>query len=116
MNRCKSDEGVYRFSEAEHAEMRYHELMEILKSIGAVVAGFVAVLVLHTGTDFVMESSGIFPGASNPELYASWMLAVALAYRCVWSVLGGYITAWLAPRSKMKHVYALGIIGTLGGI
>ena len=37
---------------------------------------------------------------------------LALAYRCVFSVLGCYVTAMLAPRAPMAHALALGLIGT----
>ena len=34
--------------------------MKILKGIGAVLAGIVFIVATHTGTDFVLESLGIF--------------------------------------------------------
>ena len=36
---------------------------------------------------------------------------LALAYRCVYAVLGGYLTACLAPRNPMRHVWVLAFIG-----
>ena len=44
------------------------------------------------------------------------MLALALFYRTVYTVAGGYVTAKLAPQNPMKHVMILGVIGTLAGI
>jgi len=44
------------------------------------------------------------------------MLAFALAYRILYTILGGYITATLAPQNPMKHVWILAAIGQLGGI
>ena len=41
---------------------------------------------------------------------------IAFLYRSAYAVLGGYITAILAPSNPMKHVKILGVIGTLGGI
>lgn len=67
-----------------------------LKSIGAVFAGFVAVFILSTVTDFILESLGIFPPVTQ-GLFITWMLVLALTYRTVYAVLGGYITARLAP-------------------
>ena len=90
--------------------------MSFLKSAGAVVAGFLTVVVLSTGTDAILEAAGIFPPASDAGLFVTWMLAVALAYRTVYTVLGGYVTAWLAPQNPMKHVWVLAILGQLGGI
>ena len=90
--------------------------MSFLKSAGAVVAGFLTVVVLSMGTDSVMEKTGIFPPISAQGLFVTWMLALALAYRIVFTILGGYVTAWLAPQNAMKHVWTLAIIGQLGGI
>lgn len=88
----------------------------ILKGIGAVVAGFITVVILSIGTDFVLETLGIFPPASQPELFGGWMLVVALAYRSVYAVIGGYVTARLAPNPTMRYVVILGILGLIGGI
>ncbi|MES2007098.1 MAG: hypothetical protein V4436_03245 [Patescibacteria group bacterium] len=90
--------------------------MNILKSIGAVLAGFLTVVILSTGTDFVVEAAGIFPPPSAEGLYVTWMLALALLYRTIFTVAGGYITAMLAPKRKMLHVNILGFLGTLGGL
>lgn len=88
----------------------------VLKSIFSVLAGFVTVFALSVGTDIVMESTGVLPPATEPESYVPWMLGLALAYRTVITVFGGWVTAQLAPAPTMKHVAALGIIGTIGGI
>jgi hypothetical protein len=88
----------------------------IFKSIGAVVAGFVSVALLSVATDSVVETLGIFPGAAHPELYAPWMLGVAFSYRSVFTLVGGYLTARLAPNNSMRHVYVLMMLGLLGGV
>ena len=85
--------------------------MNILKSIGAIIAGFIVVVVLSTGTDTLVEYTGIFPLALT-----TGMLAFALGYRIIYTVLGGYITALIAPNSKMRHVWVLAGIGQIGGI
>ncbi len=90
--------------------------MRIFKSIVAIIAGFLTVAILSIATDMIMEGLGIFPGADHPELYAPWMLAVALLYRSIFAVLGGYVCAKLAPSKAMTHVVILAILGTLGGI
>ncbi|HYD02925.1 MAG TPA: hypothetical protein VEC16_01375 [Alphaproteobacteria bacterium] len=88
------------------------------KSIGAVLAGFFAVVVLSIATDILLEQTGIFPARSksNPTLTTTWVLALALLYRTIYTILGGYITALLAPTNPGKHVHILGIIGTVAGI
>ena len=44
------------------------------------------------------------------------MLVLALAYRCVYNVVGGYIAAKLAPRNPMRHALILGGIGFVLGL
>src|SRR5438094_704125 len=90
--------------------------MNILKGIGAVLAGFIAITVLSVGTDFVLEALGIFSPVDKPLLFMPWMAAVALFYRGVFAVVGGYVTAKLAPSKPMRHVIILAVIGTVLGI
>lgn len=85
--------------------------MTIVKSIGSVLVGFIVVAGLSTLTDAFVEYLGIFPPALTTT-----MLVLALTYRIIYTILGGYVTAWLAPGNKMKHVWALATIGQLGGI
>ncbi len=87
----------------------------ILRSIGSVIAGFLIVVVLSTVTDLILEKLGIFPPATG-GLFITWMLGLALVYRTVYTILGGYVTAKLAPTNPKKHVLILGIIGTIAGI
>jgi hypothetical protein len=89
--------------------------ISILKSIGAVIAGFLTVAVLSIATDAIVEALGIFPPQSDPNAVVWWMLVIALTYRTVYTVLGGYITAWLAPNNTMRHVWILAFLGLLGG-
>ncbi|MEP7167274.1 MAG: hypothetical protein ABI758_04815 [Candidatus Woesebacteria bacterium] len=87
----------------------------IFKSIGAIVVGFLTVAVLSVLTDMLLEGAGIFP---SPEkgLFITWMLLLALTYRTIYTVAGGYITAKLSPNKPMKHVTILASIGTLFAI
>jgi hypothetical protein len=89
--------------------------MNSFKSIVCVVAGFLTVVVLSIVTDKILESAGIFPPATE-GLFVTWMLALALFYRTVYTVAGGYVTAKLAPANPMRHVMILGVIGTLAGM
>ncbi len=90
-----------------------------LKSILAVFAGFVTVVILSVGTDSILEALGIFTPPSE-GFFTPWMLVVALVYRCVYTVAGGYVTAKLSPNRPMRHVIILGCIGivaaTLGTV
>lgn len=83
----------------------------VLRSIGAVFAGVVAVFILSLGTDVVLHATGIFPPWLQPMSGALFMLA--LAYRIVYGVAGGYIAARLAPNRQMVHALVLGVVGLL---
>src|SRR5262245_22659290 len=78
------------------------------RSVGAVLAGFLTVLVTHTGSDAILYGAGVFPsdGRLSNELFG-----VALAYRIAFTVLGGYVTARLAPHKAFKHACVLGALG-----
>lgn len=90
-------------------------MKSILKSTGAVVAGFLTVVIFSMGTDFVLESTGVFPPPQEDGLFVTWMLVVAFAYRTVYTVIGGYVTAKLAPSKPMKHAIILGLVGMVMG-
>src|SRR5688500_15057833 len=89
--------------------------MNIVKSIGAVLAGLLFIVVTHTLTDKILEGTGVFP---PPEegLHDTVLLLVATVYRTVFSIVGCYIAARLAPSSPMLHAMIIGVIGVLGSI
>lgn len=84
--------------------------MNILKGIGAILGGMIFIVVSHTGTDFVLEKLGIFTPPSE-GFHTTWMVVTATIYRCLYTVVGGYLTAALAPEPRMRYVMILGIIG-----
>ena len=81
----------------------------ILRSIGAVLAGLVAIFVVTTATDVVLHATGIFPPWGQPMSDGLFLLATA--YRIVYGVAGSYLTARLAPDRPMQHALALGVVG-----
>jgi hypothetical protein len=81
----------------------------ILRSVGAVVAGLLFVIIITTATDALMHATGIFPPWGQPM--SDSLFLVALAYRIVYGIAGGYITARLAPDKPVKHALVLGVIG-----
>ncbi len=83
----------------------------MLKTIGAIIAGFVTVFILSVITDFILESLHIFPPINNAAGYTWWMLLIALIYRSVYAVLGGYIIAWFSSKKPMRSVWILASIG-----
>src|SRR3989475_10081460 len=79
------------------------------RSVGAVVAGFVVVFVLSVGTDQVLHVLKVYPPWGEPMAGALYVMATA--YRIVYTVLGGYITARLAPHAPLGHALILGLVG-----
>ena len=86
--------------------------MTTLRSILAVLAGLIFIGITHSGTDFILESLGIFT-PPTVRFDTPWMLVTALAYRAILSVIGCYITGLLAPSKPMLHAMILGIIGVV---
>ena len=91
-----------------------HRPRRIGRSIGAVFAGFVAVVVLSLGTDMVLHATGVFPPWGQPMSDA--LLLLATVYRTVYGVAGSYITARLAPERPMQHALAGGVVGLIVSI
>ena len=88
--------------------------MAILRSILAVLAGMVFIVAASTATDWVLCKTILPEMASTHAPPAD--LALALAYRTVFGVAGGWITAKLAPSRPMTHAIVLGAIGTLAAL
>ncbi|HXG96157.1 MAG TPA: hypothetical protein VNJ06_03490 [Gemmatimonadales bacterium] len=84
------------------------------RSVGAVVAGFVVVFVLSLGTDQVLHVLKVYPRWGEPMAGALYVMATA--YRIVYTILGGYITARLAPDAPVRHALILGLVGLVAGL
>jgi hypothetical protein len=82
-----------------------------LRSIGAVLAGLVAIAVTSTATDALMRAIGVFPADAKPMSDALFLLAAA--YRAVFGIAGTYLTARLAPAKPLQHALVLGAIGVV---
>lgn len=85
-----------------------------LRTAGALIAGFLTVAILSTAADAVLHAMNYYPNdgtaGSDPEL------AFALTYRTLFTVLGGLVTAWLAPSNPLRLAIILGAIGTLPAV
>ena len=88
--------------------------MRIGRSVGAVLAGMVAGIVLSIGTDMLLRAAGIFPLFGQPMSDGQFLLATV--YRTVYSVAGAYLTARLAPNRPMGHALVLGTLGLVACI
>ncbi len=81
----------------------------LLRSVIAMLAGFLAIFVLSTGTDLALHATGIYPPLN--ERMADPLFLLATGYRIAYGVGGCYIAARLAPDRPMKHALILGLIG-----
>jgi len=82
------------------------------RSIAAVLAGLIVILVLSLGTDRILHVLEVYPPWGQP-MYDPGLNLLALAYRSVYAVLGCYLAARLAPHAPMRHALALGIVGVV---
>jgi peptidoglycan/LPS O-acetylase OafA/YrhL len=83
----------------------------ILRRIGAVLAGFLVVAILDTSIDAILHATGVYPPLFQPMKTSLWLLAIG--YRTVDGITGGYVVARLAPDRPVAHALALGVIGVL---
>lgn len=84
------------------------------KSIGAVVAGVLVIIVVTTLVDIVLHAVGVFAPVDTPIDDALALLATS--YRIVVSVGGAWLTARLAPDRPMRHAMILGYVGVVLGL
>jgi hypothetical protein len=61
-----------------------------------------------------MRVLGIFPQL-NEAMHDSKLLALALGYRILYGVLGGYLVARLAPFAPLGHALVSGVLGMIMG-
>ena len=88
--------------------------MIILRHIGAVLAGIVVVVALSVITDMTLQAT-IFPELAHKDA-PNTLLLIASAYRTVYGILGGCVTAKLAPNAPMMDAIILGVIGTAAAL
>lgn len=81
------------------------------RSIGALLAGFITVVVLSIASDMLMQAVGLLPKLM--EQAADLSLAIAATYRTLYGALGSFIVARLAPDRPMKHALISGVVGFL---
>ncbi|HLZ40288.1 MAG TPA: hypothetical protein VKQ11_04965 [Candidatus Sulfotelmatobacter sp.] len=74
------------------------------RSIGALAAGFVTVVILTLGTDAFLRTLKILSPLG--QTMSDRIFLLATIYRVVYAILGSYITARLAPDRPMGHAIA----------
>jgi peptidoglycan/LPS O-acetylase OafA/YrhL len=77
----------------------------------AVVAGLLVNVVLGLGIDQILHATGVYPPWG--QTMSDSLFGLATAYRVLIGILGGYVTARLAPDRPMRHAIALGIVGVV---
>ena len=85
-----------------------------VRSIGAVVAGVLFIIVVTTLVDLLLHVVGVYPPMNQP--LDDKLALLATAYRAVISVAGAWLTAWIAPAKPMKHALILGVVGVVLGL
>ena len=84
------------------------------KSIRAVVAGLLFIIIVTTLVDVVLHAAGVYPPMTQP--ISDGLAVLATVYRVVISIAGAWITARLAPQNPMKHALILGVVGVVLGL
>lgn len=82
-----------------------------LRSLWAVLGGFIVIFVLSTGMDAIMHATGVFPPFG--QAMSDGLFAWATIYRVIASIIGCYVTAQLAPNRPMTHALWLGYLGVV---
>jgi hypothetical protein len=81
----------------------------ILKSIGAVLAGFLFVVTFSIATDLILVKTGMM---KQPfDLNSIGFILFVIFYRSSFGIFGSYLTAKLSPNKPMRHSMIGGFIG-----
>lgn len=87
--------------------------MSILRSVAAILAALIFTFTVSMVTDRTLETNGVLPTGNLNVSW--WLIAVVLAYRTVYNLLGSFIAAALAPAHRMAHALGLGVFGAVLG-
>ena len=83
----------------------------MLRSVSAVLIGFILIPLLNMGTQALLSRAlpDLYP-ADGPVTSTAALL-LACGYVAVFGILGCYVTARLAPSRPMLHALILGALG-----
>lgn len=81
----------------------------IVRSILAIIAGFVVIGALSFGTDAALMAAGVLPPHGQPV--STPLLLLAQGYVAVYAIFGCWLAAYLAPSHPMRHALILGALG-----
>ena len=85
----------------------------VSRSIWAVVAGVLFIIVVTTLVYIVLHVTKVFPPIHQP--IDDRLALLATSYRIVISIFGAWLTARLAPDRPMRHAMILGLVGVVLG-
>jgi hypothetical protein len=86
------------------------------RSIGAVLAGMFAGIILSLATDELLHLARVFPPWGDSMVGFDGPLLLATIYRTIYSIASSYITARLAPNRPMLHALVGGVVGLVASI
>ena len=86
-----------------------HTPRRILRSIGALFAGFVVVVVLSLGTDLALHAAGVFPAWGQPMSDALFLLATV--YRTLYAIARELRHGAARAPQPMQHALVGGVVG-----
>lgn len=95
--------------------MNAGRLRRSISSVGAILAGWLLIVVLAVIVDSSLQYFGVLPDTGRQK-FAGWQSGLALTYHLVFVAMGGYVAARLAPVRPIGHAIALGVIGLLMSI
>ena len=79
------------------------------QSAVAFITGLVVGIGLTLGTDQILHVLKVYPPWG--QSMSDGLFMVATGYRIIYSILGSYLTARLAPNRPMWHAMVLGVVG-----
>lgn len=81
-----------------------------MRSILAVIVGFVLWSALWLGYNALLTSFGFLPAASTTPVQASMPLLLLLAGSILFSLAAGYVTTALVRKPERRHALILGVL------
>jgi len=82
----------------------------LVRSILAIVTGFLVIGLLAFGTGAALTAAGVFPAATQPVTDIG-LLLLETAFVGVYAIFGCWLAAFLAPARPMRHALILGALG-----
>lgn len=88
-------------------------MKKTLKSIGAVLAGFITFSILSGAASAILVSIGVYPNGKLPLHGSLFVIIGILVLQAIFNMVGCFATAKLAPFNPMRHVLIFGGLGAL---